>query len=125
MRNRLLLIILPVFCIFCTDSLASTVPSGGLSHPVYPNVKVYQFVELSVKEIEKLSGEKMSLPAKLSFLLLKKKMKRALKKDPQITVTDFMNSQKKMKTWLLVLLIVAGAILIAFIIFALAYSGSI
>jgi hypothetical protein len=105
--------------------LASTVPSGGLSHPVSPKVKVYQFVELSVKEIEKLTGEKMSLPAKLSFYFLKKKMKRALKRDPQVTVTDFMNSQKKMRTWLLIVLIVAGVILLAFIIFALAYSGSI
>ena len=88
-------------------------------------MKVYQFVELSVKEIEKLSGEKMSRNAKLSYHILKTTMKRALIKDPQITLTDFMNSQEKTKTWLLIVLIAATVILLSFVIFALAYIGSI
>ena len=48
----------------------------------------------------------------------------APEKDPALTVNDFMTSQKKMKTWLLVVLIVLGAFLLAFLIFAAAYGGA-
>lgn len=48
---------------------------------------------------------------------------RAVKKDPELTVKDFMTPYKKMKTWLLVVIIVPGAYLPAFLIFAIAYRG--
>jgi hypothetical protein len=111
------------FCFLWQTALASTVPSSSIYH--HPNLRVIEFLNLSVKDLEKLSGQKMNLGARISFRLLKAKMRKAVKQDPAITVNEFMNSKKKMKTWLLVLLIVLGAILVAFIIFALAYSGAI
>jgi hypothetical protein len=113
------------FCFIVQTALATTVSSGNIRHHEYPNVRVSDFLNLSVKELEKLTGQKMNLVTRLSFKLLRAKMKKAVKRDPAITVNEFMNSQKKMKTWLLVLIIVLGAILVAFIIFALAYGGAI
>lgn len=112
------------FCLLCQSALASTVPSGTIRHHEYPNVRVSDFLNLSFKELEKLTGQKMNLVTRLSFKLLKGKMRKAVRKDPAITLNHFLNSQKKMKTWLLILLIVLGAILLAFIIFGLAYSGA-
>ena len=112
------------FYLVCNSAMASAVPSGSVHHHDYPNLRVIEFLQLSVKDLEKLTGEKMNLGARISFGILKARMKRALKKDPALTVNDFMTSQKKMKTWLLVVLIVLGAFLLAFLIFAAAYGGA-
>ncbi|HUR64910.1 MAG TPA: hypothetical protein VMZ03_01045 [Chitinophagaceae bacterium] len=121
---RKFLLIAFSFYFFSQPALASTVPSTAHHYTIIPTLRVKEFLELSARDLEKLTGEKMNLVTRLSYGILRGKMRKAMKKDPSITVNEFMSAHKKMKTWLVVLLIVLGAILVFFIIFALAYGGA-
>jgi hypothetical protein len=88
-------------------------------------LRIIEFLDLSVKDLEKLTGKKMNWGARMSFRILKGRMRRAIKKDPVLTVNEFMISQNKMKTWVLLLIIVVFAGFIAFLVLALLDSGAV
>lgn len=73
-------------------------------------------VNISAKEFSRLTGKKMTLKERIAFSLIKPKMKKELKKDPGISVRDFLASRKKMKTVLVVLLILLIILAVAFLI---------
>ena len=58
-------------------------------------VKLIDCINISVGEIERISGKKLNLFQRISFGLLKHKMKKALRKDRDMTLDQFMRSKKK------------------------------
>lgn len=91
----------------------------------WQDLKLAMIVKLSPHSFSQLTGKKMSVKERIGFRLVKLKMKKALKKNPDMRAGEFFAMQKKMKTWLLVVIIVLGALLLAFLIFAMAYGGVI
>jgi hypothetical protein len=114
-----------------TFSQAANVSSATIPATIDPpaeawrNLKLGEIVNMSPHSFSLLTGKKMNLTERIAFRLVKMKMKKTLKKNPEMKAGDFFAAQKKMKTWLLVVLIILGALLLAFIIFGLAYSGAI
>lgn len=55
-------------------------------------LQVSEFVNLSVKEYSELTGKKLSFLQKVSFKATKMKMKRDLKKNPDLKITDYVDA---------------------------------
>jgi len=130
MRYRFLLLSLTGLIIFTSpdSSKAASIIKHGSAVLALPwkYLRANEFIKMSVKDFNQLTGKKMNLIQRVSFHLLKQRMKQEMKKNPSLTVNEYLNShRKKMKTWLKIVLIIVGAILIAFLIFALAYGGVI
>lgn len=76
-------------------------------------MKVSDFTNLSVEEYSILSGTKLTIANRLSFKLLKLKMKHQLKKNPEITVENYFEAERGFSVlWFLAGLLVplAGAL---------------
>ncbi len=56
--------------------------------------KASEFVKLSVRDYTFITGKKMSLFEKLSFKIIKRKMKHDLKKNPKLLITDYYKENK-------------------------------
>ena len=87
------------------------------------NLKASEFVKLSLKDISRFSGRKLSLKEKISFTVMNKKMKQAIKKDPNLTVRDYLAANRKLGTGWIILLVIVGILLLVGIIFALSWDG--
>ena len=57
-------------------------------------IKVREFVKLTPNQLGAISGKKLTIWNKVSFYLLKRRMKHALKDNPNLTVNDYLASQK-------------------------------
>lgn len=53
------------------------------------------FVTLSAKEFSRMTGQKLTLPEKLFFKASQQKLKRELKKNPELLVTEYYDPVKK------------------------------
>lgn len=74
-------------------SVIKPVPSNETpTATIFKLVKVSEFVNLSVQEYSELTGKKLNFLQKLSFKLTKAKMKRDLKKNPDLKITDYINA---------------------------------
>jgi len=112
-------VILISFVLYFLPNISSaTLP--GVSVPVtsssdaIKNLKASEFVKLSLKDISKLYGRKLSMKEKISFTIMNKKMKHAIKKDPNLTVKDYLATHRKLGTGWWILIVVIGIILIGF-----------
>ena len=87
---------------------------------VYPiewhDMKLKDFVSLTLSDYYQLTGKKMSLKEKLAFSLMKGKMKRELKKNPEMTAGEFMATLRASEK---VMLIILGVLLILLLLFYL------
>lgn len=54
-------------------------------------LKASEFVKLSVKEFNDLTGKKLNFFQRLSFKITKMKMKHDLKKNPDLKITDYVD----------------------------------
>jgi len=99
-----------------TSSPILTAP--GLYTSDWPDMKLKDLLSLNAKEYGQLTGKKMSLKEKLAYTLLKGKMKKALKKNPDMTTVEFMDSLGAMNTaaWI-ILGVVVLALLLLIILF--------
>ena len=105
------------------NGVAHTTSTGPMSYPVYDDtwmqMKAADFIKLKVADFAKICNKKLNLKEKVSFLVLKKNLKRELKKNPTLTVQEFMivAGQKKISTgvWITIIL---GVALITLIIIA-------
>lgn len=120
--HAIAILILVCSCLPGTSSQAAVIEPGPLQAAM-ANIPLRELLKFKPREMAAVSGKKPSLKEYIAFTLLKPSMKKAIRKDPGITVADYFASQKKMKTWLKVLLIVAGVFILAFIIFAIAYGA--
>lgn len=78
----------------------------------WKNLKLSEFIMLSPKDYSKAIGKKMNLRERISFSIMKVRMKHVLKKNPNMTVSEYMASSGKMGKGWWILIGVAGAVLI-------------
>jgi len=121
-KIKLVLLLMGVLGITATnDSYGFSIKKPGdniVWYDLLNYVKVSDFVKLSSKQFGELTGKKMTVPEKLSFLILKSQMKHALKKDPDIKIKDYFSKKKSTLSVLLWILIGFFAlILLAVLIF--------
>jgi hypothetical protein len=88
--------------------------------PLRADMKVIEFLKLSTQELFERSGYKMTRTEKISFRLLKSKMKKAARKDPNITVAEFFSTQKSAGS--VVLWILLGGLLLFFFLFLMLFT---
>jgi hypothetical protein len=82
-------------------------------------IKVREFVKLTPNQLSVISGKKLTIWNKVSFYLLKRRMKHALKYNPNLTVNDYFATQKDPpKNSLGVGLAIIFGVLILLLIFA-------
>lgn len=105
-----------------TSSHAAVIKPSALPAIVY-NMPLREFMQLKPRALAAMTGQRFTLQQRMVFTMMKPSMKKAIKKDPAITTGEYFAVKKKMKTWLKVLLIVGGVLLLAFIIFAIAYGA--
>ena len=59
---------------------------------------------LSPEDYTKITGKKMSLTERISFSIMKLRMKHVFRKNPNMTVSEYINTHKKLGTgwWILI-----------------------
>ena len=98
------------------SSVASTLPHNAEPTENLSNMKLSLLSKLSPKEYKVLTGKRLSFTQQASLILLKSKMNRAIKKNPDITVGEFSDS---IKTKDKIGLIILGVILLGLLLFFL------
>jgi hypothetical protein len=112
--------------LLCLSSFATTNNANAISR-IYPgstataikdwkNLKLSEFIMLSAKDYSKVTGKKMNLRERISFSITKQRMKHVLKKNPNMTVNEYMASSGKMGTGWWILIGAAAAVLIILLI---------
>jgi hypothetical protein len=81
---------------------------------------------LSVKQIEALAGRKLTLRERVSFSVMKLKMKHDLKRNPDVQLSDYFgkNASRRLGTGWWILINVSGLALLAFVLYILAFGGA-
>ncbi len=114
--------------ILCMISIAgiNTAYSSAIIHPKgeptgFENLKTLRADKLilfSQKQFSELTGKKLNIFEKLSFKLLKLKMKHDLKKDPNLTLQDYYGKapKKRLGTGWIILITVTSVLLILFLV---------
>jgi len=86
------------------------------------NLTVIQFLNLSARQYGELTGKKLNLLDRFSFNLIKVKMKHELKKNPGLTVNEYLSNKPRHRlgaVWW-VLIGAAGLLLILLLLYAIA-----
>jgi hypothetical protein len=65
----------------------------------WKDLKICEFIKLSPKDIRTITGKKMNAAEKASFAIMKIKMKRAVKNNPDLTVGEYSASIKKQRRY--------------------------
>lgn len=91
--------------------------SFSIARPIeYPKVAKFikgsEFIKLSFKQFATITGEKENLRNNLSFNVMKMRIKHDLKKNPEISVSDYIKPKHKMGLGWKILIWVAGIFLI-------------
>ena len=120
---NLSIILLLTCCIINTDtSFAFAISKPGGDRPgitnVLNNMKASEFVKLSAKDFGIITGKKMNMWNRVSFSVLKMRIKHYLKKNPNLSINDYAKkSSRRSHAWiwisiglaiLLIVLIIAG-----------------
>lgn len=88
--------------------------------------KLRDYMNLTVQDITVIQGKKMSFWDKISFHIMKMTMKKEIKRNPNILVSEFYaKARKKRLAWGWWVAIAVGVLLILFLIFALVTVASI
>lgn len=89
---------------------------------VVAKIMAKDFLKFSATQYAHITGKKMNLWDKLSFQLMKMKMKQEIKKNPELTLNDYMTQEKKKmgRGWWILIGFVGGLFLLA-IIFVIIY----
>ena len=122
MRFRLLQVITGlIFILSISSSHAASIinPESALTGSPSKYLKASEFVKLSPDEFSRLTGKNLNSIERVSFRLLKHRMKRDLKKNPALMVSEYFKpAKKKMSNVLFIILIAICVIFFVFVIFA-------
>ena len=117
---------------FLTITIINSSYGVSLHNPAtLPNNEVLKYlkgsevVKLSARQLMELTGKKMNLWEKVSFGIMKIKIKHDLKKYPNLTLKDYYSNKIKNRLGTIwwILIGIAGVLLLAIVIFIIAYSG--
>ncbi len=118
--------LLSICCIINTHTYSAFVinkpiPNHADITEALSSIKASEFVRLSAKDLSLITGKKMTIKSRLSFSLLKMKVKHDLKKNPNLTMADYYakEGKRRLSTLWIVLLTILGLILLLLIVFAI------
>lgn len=122
MKYQIWVTIVITFIFFSFNkAYAATITRPVAEPKAMTKIMAKDFLKLSATEYAHITGKKMTLRNKLSFQLMKMKMKQEIKKNPDLTLNDYMAQKKKMgRGWWILIGVVGGLFLVA-IIFVIAY----
>lgn len=105
-------------------SITRSVKNQNLIQPLN-GLSIHKIINVSAKEFASLTGKKMNLWERISFTILKIKLKSELKLNPGLTIEKYTadKQRKRLGAGWWILIGAAGALLVLFIIFAIAYGG--
>ena len=83
-----------------------------------------EFVKLSFKQFATITGEKENLWNKISFNVMKMRIKHDLKKNPNSKLSDYNDPKHKMSTGLKITIWVAGILLLLVLVIAIIFGGT-
>jgi len=92
---KLIITILSIYCLAITNNsfaFAINKPHIAEGHIVVNSstyLKASEFVKLSAEQFSSITGKKLNLWNRVSFSLLKLKIKHDLKKNPNLYITDY------------------------------------
>ena len=123
-KMKLNITLLFICCMINTDiafafSISKPAKENAVIANVSNNIKASEFVKLSAKDVSIITGKKMNVWNRLSFSVLKMRMRHDLKKNPNFTIRDYYakKSSQRMSAWawigigagiLLIILAIAG-----------------
>ena len=90
----------------------------------WPRIKLSSCINVSAVELEKVTGKKFNLFQKLAYNVMRGKMKKAMRKDPDMTLDQFMQLKKKNEpvgTGLLIFAVVGLIMIMVLIVFYRAF----
>ena len=99
----------------------SNEPVKSLS-PVNAGIKAADLLQFTPADYSAMTGKKMNYWQKLSFKVMKIKLRKELKKNPDLLMNDFYKENKRIGTGWIILLAVLSTLLLLLLIFAIAYS---
>jgi hypothetical protein len=79
------------------------------------------FIQLSPQEFYTVTGQKMKLKDKLQFAVVKLAMKKAIRKNRDMTVREFLSSKKNPGAIGGVFLVLGAIVLVMFVLFMVLY----
>ncbi len=106
---------------FCMISGTNITHAASINKPVDPifskalmQMRATDFIALSMKEFARLSNKRLSLKEKIAFSVLKKKLKREIKKNPDLTVGGYLAANRSISTlsWIGIIIGVLSLILV-------------
>jgi hypothetical protein len=99
-------------------------PTITNSYEAAKSLSLNSIIHLSAKQFSELTGKKMNIWDKLSFSIMKIKMKHDLKKNPNLTLKYYLGKEgrKRLETVWWILIGLAGIFLLAILIFIIAYA---
>lgn len=124
-----LLLLISFFSITCLNqtygSSIAELPTNTDSYEAAKSLSINSIIHLSAKQFSELTGKQMNIWNKLSFSSLKIKMKQDLKKNPNLTLKDYLGKEgkKRLGTGWWILIGVAGIFLLAVLIYLIAYGS--
>jgi hypothetical protein len=122
-----------ILCIFCmvntNNSFAFAIGKPAIAerpdiNHSTNNIKASELIKLSEKEFSLITGKKMNLWDRLSFSVLKMRMKHDLKNNPNLTISEYYakKSSRHLSTWGYVGIVVIGVLLVLTILYII-YAG--
>lgn len=115
-----------IFFIFSATFLFTTLETGastflrpGIEKKEWERLLVKDVVQFSVKDYCRVTGKTLTVKERVAFKMMQLKMKKALKKNPELTVGMFLESQQKLDAVWIVLIVVLGLILLLLLVFLL------
>ncbi len=115
------------FIVNTNTSFAFALSEPGVNKPgatkAINSIKAIEFVKLSAKDISLITGKKMNIWNRLSFSILKMRMKHDLKKDPNLTIADYTSKNGKHRLgvgWIILSVVALGILFFVLIVLCLA-----
>ena len=113
--------LLLVVCINANANLPVINEPGNSIHTFDAGMKAAELLDISAADFSVITGKKMNTWQKLFFKLMKIKLRKELKKNPDLLLKDLYTVNKTMGAGWILLLAVLGALLILLLLFSLAY----
>ena len=112
----------------CVISATNVAYSFSVSKPIYSSelmkyIKGSEFIKLSFKDFSMLTGEQENLRNRISFSVLKMRIKHDLKKNANLILSEYNTSKHKMNLGLKILLWVLGVILVLMLTIVIIFGG--
>jgi hypothetical protein len=124
--SQLVLGLIPVLISISLHSFAALPASkepAKAFNPLISGLSAKDFVKYSAFDYSRITGKKMNLFQKVSFKVMKLKIRKQLKQQPDLMMNDFFSDKKRLGTGWIILMAVLGTLLLLLLIFAIAYSG--